>query len=118
MSLIENLKGAIEVIQKSDNIDLIKNMMAIQNDAWELQEENRQLKEEIKSLNEKFNISGELKFENNTYWRVTDTDKDGPFCSGCWDDSKKLIRLFKEGKSSYSNCPKCKTRVFRVFREG
>lgn len=34
-----------------------------------------------------------LIFENSCYWINEDDKKDGPFCSCCWDDNKKTIRM-------------------------
>jgi hypothetical protein len=111
MSLIENIKDGIEVIQKSDNIDLIKQMMAIQTDAWTMSEENRVLKEENNILKDKFKIKEKLIFKDNAYWMEEGDKSSEPFCSGCWDGSQNAVHLHLCGNPAFATCPSCKVKV-------
>ena len=112
MSLIENVKTAVEVVQKSDNIDLMKKMMAIQSDAWELQQENQKLKERIRELERKREIDSELDFQGNKYWSMPEGgEREGPYCSPCWDDKGKLIRLHRWPNGNGWECGVCKKRI-------
>jgi len=46
-------------------------------------------------------------FENNVIYEVDENGtKQGPFCSGCWDNNKKKIRLHTTNKGAYE-CPVC-----------
>ena len=46
-------------------------------------------------------------FENNVIYEVDENGtKQGPFCSGCWDNNKKKIRLHTTSKGTYE-CPVC-----------
>lgn len=57
-----------------------------------------------------------LVFENNVYYQnLGNREKDGPFCSCCFDNEEKLIRLHNNLDQNDSNlyyCPKCKIKVF------
>ena len=60
-----------------------------------------------------------LEFKNNVYYMVNEDKKEDPYCSCCYDFYDKLVRLHsifdeKEGHDIYI-CPKCKTKVRKVF---
>jgi hypothetical protein len=93
MGILETVKDAVEVVQKADNIDLLRQLLNIHNDAIKLVEENGSLKSKIQSLEEQLKIRDALVFEDNVYWLQKETGKDGPYCSLCWDDKQKLVRL-------------------------
>lgn len=49
----------------------------------------------------------QIVFENNVIYEVDENGtKQGPFCSGCWDNNKKKIRLHTTNKGAYE-CPVC-----------
>ncbi|MEO0131295.1 MAG: hypothetical protein ABIK76_06355, partial [candidate division WOR-3 bacterium] len=43
--------------------------------------------------------------------RKENGEKDGPFCTRCWDKNKDLIRMHPCGNPAYSECPECKNSV-------
>lgn len=60
----------------------------------------------------------DLQFENDVYYQdLGNGEKDGPFCSCCFDFNEKLVRLHKNldqnNEKDYKLlvCPKCKTKV-------
>jgi hypothetical protein len=103
MGVIDTVKDVALLVQKVDNIDLVKHVLALQQDVLSLVEENRALKNENRGLKEQAATREKLKFLQNSYW--TD-DGDGPFCSRCWDAETKLVRLHKMRGASPS-CPSC-----------
>src|SRR5438093_1108239 len=90
MAIIETAKEVVQLVQKIDNIELYKQILDLQREIFELVDENRELKTNVKQLNEALTINHELFFENNAYWRKTDGLNDGPFCTHCWDRERKL----------------------------
>ena len=51
-------------------------------------------------------------FERNTYWIIEGENKDGPFCSACWDDKNKKVRMqIRHDDSTCCDCPVCKLFV-------
>jgi len=71
-----------------------------------LQDENRELKEKIRTL-EKDNEEPPV-YKNGAYYSQ---NGDGPFCSACYDKDKKLIRLTKLPtmiRLGNHYCPVCK----------
>ena len=97
MGVVDTLKETIGLIQKVDNIDLYRQMLDLQTQVMSLLEEN-------KSLRTTLETRATLTFKSDAYWR---DGNEGPFCSRCWDDEKKLIRLHLGGLAPA--CPKCKT---------
>jgi hypothetical protein len=50
-------------------------------------------------------------FENNVIYEIDkDNQKQGPFCSACWDNNQKKIRLHTNRDNEYV-CPVCKNIV-------
>jgi regulator of replication initiation timing len=68
------------------------------------QEENIRLREELRSLREDSEernaIKGELVAEDNAYFRIADATKTGPYCTACWDNGDRLVRLTNSGLRS------------------
>ena len=84
MSLVDNVKDAVKLIQQLDDVDLMRKMLDVQTDAMKVFEENANLKQEVERLEEILELSGDVFFEANAYWlRVSDEEKHGPFCSQC-----------------------------------
>lgn len=95
MSILENLKEAVTLVQRIDNIELYRKILDLQAEVLALVQENTELKQKAR-------ITEELAFRNNSYWRE---DK-GPFCSRCWDADGKLVRLVVRGPY-HPQCPNC-----------
>jgi hypothetical protein len=111
MGLIENVKEVVGVLQKADNIDLYRKVLDLQKDALDLIEENRYLKNQVKQLEESLTIISNIEFKDNMYFTNINTeDEKGPFCTKCWDDEKKLVRLHFNGLDFYL-CPVCQNSV-------
>jgi len=114
MSILDNVKAVAEVLQKADNIELYRQILDIQAEAMRLMEKIRALENDNHELKERFRIEENLKFDNDLYWLYKENNsKDGPFCSKCWDDNKKLIRVHSKLSETVYICPSCGTRVPR-----
>jgi hypothetical protein len=95
MGILDTVKDVAILIQKADNIELVKQVMALQIQAQDLVEENRLLKAKLATREA-------LTFRKNAYW----LSDDGPFCSKCWDADAKLVRLHVRVKH-VPTCPNC-----------
>jgi len=96
MSVIDTAKEAVMLVQKIDNIDLYKKILELQSDALKMVEENGKLHDRIRELETGLAIKDTLTFEDNHYFVVKNGTKDGPFCTLCWDNDRKLIRKHKD----------------------
>ena len=74
----------------------------------------------IEDLKNKEDLMYELdiRFENGAYYKDYNHEKEGPYCSCCFDFNDKLVRMHKfyekDTKNNIYNyiCPKCKTKIF------
>ena len=107
MSIIDNIKGVAEVVQKAGNFELYQKMLDVYKDALSLSDENKTLKLKIEELESKFKIKEEVYCERNALW-IKKLDKggsDGPFCTRCWDVERILVRLVPRSiYNDYYNC--------------
>jgi hypothetical protein len=97
MGVIETVKDVAGLIQKYDNIELIRRVVELQEQVYDLVTENRTLKDRLTTRDQ-------LVFRKNSYWR----GDDGPFCSQCWDGEGRLVRLHVSPGLT-AQCPKCHT---------
>jgi len=105
---LNNIKEALQIAGK---IEFYPQILEMQEKLLDQHKKISDLETENKGLKEKLEIQGSLVFENNAYWMDTNSKKDGPYCSCCWDDHKKPIRLHPCGNPAICECPKCKSRV-------
>lgn len=113
MSIVENIKDAVKLIQQSDNIELSQKLLAVQTDALELigklhekTEEIQQLKEELRKSQQVADIKSRANKVYNCYYEFdADEPIGGPYCPTCLDSGKISHILPKRG--DVVKCPKC-----------
>ena len=110
MGVIDTLKGLSNMVKEIGDIELNRQIIDLQNEVFELIEENHQLKMD-KEKNEKIEqINKDIVFEGNYYYFKTDKEKENAYCSACWDNDNKLIRThtlhYGQGVKVY-RCPVC-----------
>jgi hypothetical protein len=98
VSVLDTAKEVVSLVQKIDNIELYREILALQAEIQKLYGENLALNEQITTLKEKLRIKGALRFHDSNYFLVQDNGtEDGPFCSTCQDVDGKLVRLARSG---------------------
>jgi hypothetical protein len=116
MAIFDELKSVAGVLQEAGKIQQYQQILDAQKELLEMQHCITDLEMENKDLKEKLEINESLVFENNAYWLEKDGKKEGPFCSCCWDDHRKTIRIHPAGNPAFRSCPKCKNTV-KVYPE-
>lgn len=112
MSIFQTLKSIAEVLLEANKIEQYKQILEAQSQLLEMQESIYNLKSENTELKEKLIIKEKLIHDRNSYWIEQDEGKkDGPFCTGCWDNKNKLIRLETNDASVYCKCLVCENSV-------
>lgn len=107
---LETFKKVMSIAEKFKDIDMKEALLELKEQLLEIKEENIQLKEK---LAQKANFN--MVLEQNMYWNQIDNDsKEGPYCSTCWDNHKKDVRLHKVEDSFY--CSVCKEYVSKEHR--
>ena len=110
MSFYDAIKDVAKIAREAGNTELYAEILEVQEKAIELQNENNELKSQINKMKENSDISSRLKFKKQVYYLSIDSIKEeGPFCSGCWDNYNKLVRLhIMEPEMTLAQCPICK----------
>ena len=98
-----------EALQMAGKIELYPQILETQEKLLNMQKKITDLESENKNLREELEIKGQIVSERNVYWIEKDGVKGGPFCTRCWDDEHKPIRLHKSEDSDRVHCPKCNT---------
>ncbi|SCJ52537.1 Uncharacterised protein [uncultured Clostridium sp.] len=94
MALYENVKDALSLIQKTDNLELYSKIIDVQKEAMDLLEENRNLKNRMHQLQEELNTKKSVEYIEDAYYVKRENGTyDGPYCRVCWDKDNKLIRM-------------------------
>ena len=81
-------------------LDLRDEVLSLRTERQELRAENAQLREALK-------LQGTVKYDDGAYWTENE-ERDGPFCTKCWDADERLIRM-KHTYHEWFECPNCKT---------
>lgn len=111
MDIIHQIASVTKAVVDAGDHELYQKLQDISIKAYELQTENIELKEKIRTYEEKFKTDSIKEFKNRTYFFAGD----GPYCTKCYDDESKKIRMLEEDNnmgSVYYVCPKCKNRVY------
>jgi len=107
MGILETVKDVAVLVQKADNVELLKKVLDLQTELIELTQEMATLRRELSDATDQLQFQGELRFRDNLYWRVTEGGEEGPFCSRCWDSDRKAIRMHRREEEKLQ-CPSCK----------
>ncbi len=115
MAIFDELKSIGKTLRQADKIEQYQQILDIQKKLLEMQKKIAELENENKELKEELKLKEDLIFERNAYWiKKESSEKDGPFCSVCWDSDRKLIRLRKGNYAhGWAICPKCDKLVPR-----
>lgn len=106
MSVLDSIKGLANMVKEIGDIDLNKKIIDLQSEVFELLEENYEIKIEIQKLKSVSDTQDKLVFKGNMYYFRDDLEEKEPFCSACWDQNSKLIRLHENSWEMYM-CPVC-----------
>ncbi len=118
MGIYDGLKDAAGILKEAGKIEQYRQILEVQEKLLEMQKQISELETENKTLKEKLDTKGQLVFENNSYWLVQGGKNDGPYCSCCWDDNRKTIRMQPCGNPAYFSCPKCENKSVKIYADG
>jgi hypothetical protein len=103
MGIFDEIRTAAEVLREAGKIEQYKQLLDAQQQLLDMQKNLSDLENENKQLKNELQIKQNIRYEKNAYWM----DKDGPFCSNCWDYEKKLIRMPSGEFTDFRVCPHC-----------
>jgi hypothetical protein len=117
MAIFDELKSIGKTLREVDKIPQYEQILDVMEKLIEMQKRITDLESDNGDLREKLEIKESLVFEKNAYWIVRDSKKDGPYCSCCWDDNKKTIRMQPCGNPAFCSCPKCDNKNVKIYPE-
>ncbi|HTB92166.1 MAG TPA: hypothetical protein VK728_05000 [Candidatus Sulfotelmatobacter sp.] len=85
---ISTIKSISEIIKKYNDLELMKQIVSLQTEIFDLQMENLALKKEITGLNERGKMA--RKDPHGYYYK---DGEDVPHCPKCWESDGKAITL-------------------------
>lgn len=99
MALYDFVRDAINVAQKADNIDLMKQLLDIGQMALDLQNENSELKRKIDELDSLQAFEADIVPQQEPYFTLKSDagTVDRYFCATCWGNSHKKIQMWYNG---------------------
>jgi len=108
VGIIDTVKDVAILVQKADNIDLVKHVLALQTQVQEILDENRALKSRVEELEMLLSFAKTVKFQAPFYFAENDNI---PLCARCWEVNKKavhVVSIYKGSDGDRWDCPECK----------
>jgi hypothetical protein len=102
--LAELVTGLTTANLKHGQADFINKLAELRIERAEFITEIQKLKEQVKLLQDE--KEKPLVYKDGLYYSTDDTDNKCPYCSACYESSKKRIHLVKQ------KCPICNTDYF------
>lgn len=88
MGVQEKFDYMVGLVTGSNDPVLLKSVMEVQRELISIQEENRELRNEIHELKNEKILEGDLEYHQGVYTKGNDT-----YCAVCWDRDKRLSRV-------------------------
>jgi hypothetical protein len=106
-------KEIVDLIKGAITIEAQEKIMQLREAALALQEENLQLRRQLRDAEHKLEIRA-LTFEGGVYWKDSPpARRGGPFCQPCCDVQNKVVRLH-DYLNSYAGSPEG-TRIWHCY---
>lgn len=92
MGILETAREVATLVQKLDNIELVKEVLALQGQIHEVVEENRALKQTAADLEALLRFSKGLVHRYSVYFAEGDPM---PLCPKCWEVERRAVHLVR-----------------------
>ena len=110
MGIIDNFKDVFKVAETVNNIELYKKLSELQSAVFGLQQENQELREELRRRDAHSDIASRLQVNDNAYYLDDGKELDGPYCMRCWDVDHNLVRERRGATAGTHYCAECRIR--------
>ena len=117
MSLIENAKDAVKLVQQIGNSELYEKLIALQSDALAMADENWNLKEQVRSLEQQLeeqkkllDVTEDMEYVEDGGFYVRKSERDNgksiSYCPLCFKSDGKIVPLYPDPGFN-RGCYKC-----------
>jgi hypothetical protein len=111
MGWYEAVKDAINVAQKADNLDLMRQLLEVQKEIQDMSSEMITLKNENRELREKLNTKENVKYDRKLNLYYTEGDEGRiDYCPVCWSRDSILAPVIK-WEDGVHYCHTCKSYI-------
>ena len=86
MTLADSIKGIKNIAVGMDNLELISKLIDLQEQAYSILDENRELRLKLEEYERHEESAFDLEYLADFYYKKSDGS--GPYCSVCWDTRK------------------------------
>ena len=118
MSIIDNIKDIVGLVQKIDDLELYRRILDLQAEVQQLAGELskkediiRQKEDRIRELEENLEFKKRLMWDNGDYFEMDDNGAatGRPYCSHCWEVDHVPVHVHQNPiQRQMSACPRCK----------
>lgn len=91
MTLSNSIKEIKNLAVGMENLQLISKLIDLQAQAYEILDENRELRLELERIKRQDETAADLEYLADFYYRKSDDS--GPYCPVCWDAKRLLINV-------------------------
>ena len=101
-----SINGIKELVKLGLTIEAQQQIMELKESELSLKDENLELKKQLDELREKLSVKEDLIFDSPFYYRESDTEKNEPYCSKCYDAEEKRIHImvYPDGGAACKEC--------------
>lgn len=110
LEIISKLKSGIEIIKKSDNFELLKELTELEEKVQKMQETIASLRRENAELESNQELSTRLIAHKETFLTLEGQPDSIKYCTTCWEMRRKLIQLNCENGAF--SCNECNNHGF------
>ena len=108
MGIIETMKEVVGLVQKIDDVELLRQIVTMQTQVSDLTVENVALKARVAELTTQLELRAVMQFDGHWYWKGAGrASSDGPFCATCWDAHGRFNRPIVSDQDEFAYCNVC-----------
>lgn len=114
VSIYSGVKVLLNLAKAAGNVELQEKVVELSSSLLELAGDNASLHAQVKELHDKLSVQAAVSFHDGAYWKgESGPPENGPFCSKCWDDERKLLHMIPRSTDDDGvyYCPKCMQQV-------
>lgn len=110
MSWWEGIKAAFKVLPRLGDTDPYVRITQLEDQVDQEREGRRKAESEVEQLRGELETEASLVPDGTVYWTEDDGERDGPFCTTCYDVQGNLVRMHDLGNGCFM-CRSCDTAV-------